>query len=123
MACHYEFGAAALDNAGNDEGDVLGFRRPTYDNKLVARMPVSHDAMFYNMNHKKRGLAVIFNHEYFEMEKLKPRSGTDVDARNLKAALTNLGFEVIVHQDFKTRRILDEVQKSKYIGKSYFFLN
>lgn len=101
--------------ANSDEGDVFGFRRSNYDNKPVARMPVLRDEMFYNMNHKKRGLAVIFNHEHFDIDKLKTRTGTDVDARNLKATLMALGFEVAVHNDLKTRTLLDEVQKGKIL--------
>lgn len=94
-----------------DEGDVFNFMKPNFEKKVIAKMPVLKDEMFYNMNHKKRGMAVIFNHEKFDIEKLRPRSGTDVDAKNLKSCLAKLGFQVVIHQDLKTRRILEEVQK------------
>lgn len=99
------------NNESRDERDIFNFMRPSYDKKIYAKMPVVKDEMFYNMNHARRGLAIIFNHEKFDVEKLRPRSGTDVDAKNLEASLKRLGFEVTVHHDFKTRRLLDEVQK------------
>lgn len=109
------------ENEARDEGDVFSFMKASYDNKRpVAKMPVLKDEMFYNMNHKKRGLAIIFNHEKFDVEKLRPRSGTDVDAKNLEASLNRLGFEVTVHHDLKTRHVLEEVHKSKY-KEAYFY--
>lgn len=95
----------------NDETDVFGFRKSNYDDKKIAKMPVFRDEMFYNMNHKRRGLALIFNHENFQIDKLRSRTGTEVDAKNLKTTLQNLGFEVIIHQDLTVRKVLDEVEK------------
>lgn len=100
--------------AGNgDQVDVFGFKKPNYDNKLVAHMPSERDDMFYNMTHKRRGLAVIFNHENFEIDKLRSRTGTLIDAKNLERVLTNLGFEVVLYHDLKTRKVMEEVQKGK----------
>lgn len=46
------------------------------------------------MNHPKRGIALIFNHEFFTISHLKPRAGTNVDCDNLINTLKSLGFEV-----------------------------
>jgi caspase-like apoptosis-related cysteine protease len=62
----------------------------------------------YNMNHKKRGMAIIFNHEYFDNPKqLERRVGTNVDRDNLKRTFEGLGFEVTVYNDLK----LEELKK------------
>ncbi|EEB13085.1 Caspase-1 precursor, putative [Pediculus humanus corporis] len=101
-----------LPPGNGDQVDVFGFKKPNYDNKLVAHMPSERDDMFYNMTHKRRGLAVIFNHENFEIDKLRSRTGTLIDAKNLERVLTNLGFEVVLYHDLKTRKVMEEVQKA-----------
>ncbi|XP_055298994.1 caspase-1-like isoform X2 [Sitodiplosis mosellana] len=54
---------------------------------------------YYNMNHKNRGLAVIFNHEEFDDSDWSVRYGTRVDCDNLKTTFTALNFNVRVHED------------------------
>ena len=39
------------------------FTRGNQSHQPVAAMPVERDAEHYNMNHKRRGLAFIFNHK------------------------------------------------------------
>ncbi|XP_014470308.1 PREDICTED: caspase-1-like isoform X2 [Dinoponera quadriceps] len=56
--------------------------------------PTDRYAFYYKMSHEKRGLAIIFNHEFFTVSHLKPRCGTNVDCENLSNTLKNLGFEV-----------------------------
>lgn len=85
---------------------------PVVANKLVARMPVDRYASEYNMNHKNRGVALIFNHEFFDIPSLKSRSGTNVDSAELKLALEGLGFSVSVHKDCKLGDILKYVEKA-----------
>ncbi|XP_017108317.2 caspase-1 [Drosophila bipectinata] len=85
---------------------------PVPANKLVARMPVDRYASEYNMNHKNRGLALIFNHEFFDIPSLKSRAGTNVDSAELESALQGLGFKVSVHKDCKFRDILKHVEKA-----------
>ena len=56
------------------------------------------------MTHLKRGLAIIFNHEFFTISHLKPRCGTNVDCENFATTLRNLNFEVndfhnLTHKD------------------------
>lgn len=123
MACR----CSHSGNSNSDQVDVFGFKKPNYDNKLMAKMPSERDDMFYNMNHKRRGIALIFNHEHFEIDKLRSRTGTSVDAGNFKRILQNLGFEVILHNDLKTRKIFEEVNKGRFTViinyKKIFLLN
>jgi hypothetical protein len=43
------------------------------NHRFIARMPVERYASEYNMQHLKRGYAIIFNHENFEIPSLKSR--------------------------------------------------
>jgi len=57
------------------------------------------DAWYYNMHHKYRGKAIIFNHENFQVRDLKSRAGTGLDCINLEVSLKNLGFDVTPYVD------------------------
>ncbi|XP_064543859.1 caspase-1 [Drosophila montana] len=80
--------------------------------KYVARMPIDRNARYYNMNHKHRGLALIFNHEFFKIPSLKARAGTNVDCEELRKALKRLDFDVTVHKDCKLGDILEHIRKA-----------
>ncbi len=70
-------------------------------------MPAERDAETYNMNHRRRGLALIFNHKNFEPRRgLGTRIGTDVDRDNLKRTLTDLDFDVRVYEDLPFRELV-----------------
>lgn len=78
-----------------------------------AQMPVEKNAVYYNMNHKERGLALIFNHERFEPRlNLKPRSGTEHDCKNLENSLKNLGFEVHVYSDLTNTELMEIINRA-----------
>ncbi|EDW61986.1 caspase-1 isoform X1 [Drosophila virilis] len=81
-------------------------------NKYVARMPTDRYAGEYNMNHKHRGLALIFNHEFFNIPSLKARAGTNVDCEELRKALKRLDFDVTVHKDCKLGDILEHIRNA-----------
>eukprot|EP00095_Tigriopus_kingsejongensis_P001510 snap_masked-scaffold220_size252247-processed-gene-0.1 protein:Tk01510 transcript:snap_masked-scaffold220_size252247-processed-gene-0.1-mRNA-1 annotation:"casp1_spofr ame: full" len=91
----------------NDEGDALGFGRSSRSVPAnMARMPVEKDSETYNMNHKRRGVAFIFNHMNFDHRlSLKERNGTYADGDNLKATLRRLGFEVRPFNDLPFKEI------------------
>lgn len=74
-------------------------------------MAVERYATEYNMNHKKRGIALIFNHEHFDLYSLKTRAGTNVDAENLFQTLIGLNFEVRIRKDFRFADIYDEIRE------------
>jgi caspase-like apoptosis-related cysteine protease len=72
-------------------------------------MPVERGPGYYKMNHNRRGMAIIFNHEDFDNPSLKRRFGTNVDRDNLKHTLNGLGFEVTVYNDLKTEELMNIV--------------
>lgn len=63
------------------------------------------------MSHRKRGHALIFNHEHFEDFNLSSRTGTNVDCENLRTTLTNLHFEVTIYEDKIWADIRSEIDK------------
>ncbi|KAK2817523.1 hypothetical protein Q5P01_025714 [Channa striata] len=63
------------------------------------------------MNRKTRGLALIFNQEYFEVN-MSTRRGTRVDRNNLEKTLTGLGFEVLCYNDYTKAKVLSEITKA-----------
>ena len=63
-------------------------------------MPVDRDSEIYNMNHRRRGIALVFNHKNFDQRLgLKVRNGTDTDRDNLRMTLRQLDFDVRVYND------------------------
>lgn len=79
----------------------------------VAHMPVERYASEYNMKHGKRGMAIIFNHEHFEVMSLKARAGTNVDCENLRNTLDRLHFDVTVLKDLRFADIQHHIEQSK----------
>jgi caspase-like apoptosis-related cysteine protease len=75
-------------------------------------MPVEKDAEEYNMNHNRRGKAVIFNHYVFEDN--CPRPGSAVDVSILTKTFKALGFEVILHQNLKFTAIQHAIAECKF---------
>ncbi|XP_063166711.1 caspase-6 isoform X2 [Candoia aspera] len=64
----------------------------------------------YKMNHKRRGLALIFNHErFFWHLRLPERRGTLADRDNLNRCLTELGFEVKCFDDLRAEEVLQNI--------------
>lgn len=76
-------------------------------------MPVDRFGTEYNMNHKRRGYALIFNHEHFDIPSLKSRSGTSADCENLFDTLQGLSFDVKVFKDLKYREMVDNIKQCK----------
>lgn len=76
-------------------------------------MPVERYASEYNMKHVRRGMAIIFNHEHFDIQSLKSRTGTNVDCENLKNTLERLSFDVTVHRDKRYNDIMSIVDTCK----------
>ncbi|XP_077068915.1 caspase-6-like [Siphateles boraxobius] len=67
----------------------------------------------YKMNHKKRGMALIFNHERFYWQlMLGNRSGTEADRQNLVRRFQELGFEVKSYSDYKRDEVLDKIKEA-----------
>lgn len=78
---------------------------------VAARMPVEKYAYEYNMNHKFRGKALIFNHEFFDLDFLNDRKGTNVDRDSLMRSLKGLSFDVTDYNNFTTREIMNTLSE------------
>ncbi|KAL8612464.1 hypothetical protein ACOMHN_058592 [Nucella lapillus] len=64
------------------------------------------DADCYNMNHKNRGNAIIFNNKTFDPATGKgERNGTGVDAEKMYMMLSEMGFSVEVKPDYTASKI------------------
>ncbi|XP_074129427.1 caspase-6 isoform X2 [Sminthopsis crassicaudata] len=78
----------------------------------------------YKMDHKRRGVALIFNHERFFWHLTLPeRRGTRADRDNLKLRLSNLGFEVHCYDDLKAEDLLKtihQVSSSSHVDADCF---
>ncbi|CAK1582072.1 unnamed protein product [Parnassius mnemosyne] len=104
-------------NGGNDVSDAWG----SHDSSSVrpyGKMPVDRNAPYYNMNHKYRGMAIIFNHEHFDIHSLKSRTGTNVDSDNLSKVLKNLGFRVTVLHNLKSEDINHYIRQTAEMDHS-----
>ncbi|KAB0795576.1 hypothetical protein PPYR_12415 [Photinus pyralis] len=84
----------------NDEKDALSNSKAFYQ-PCIAKMPTERNAPYYNMNHKNRGVAIVFNHEHFDIGGLSRRSGTNVDCECLVIRLKTLGFDVQVFHNLE----------------------
>lgn len=74
----------------------------------TAKTTVDRNAVYYNMNHRNRGMAIIFNHENFKTNlNLKARSGTNLDRSNLENSFKKLGFSTQVYHDKTQSEVLD----------------
>ncbi|NXP35479.1 CASP6 protein, partial [Leiothrix lutea] len=70
-------------------------------------------AVEYKMNHKRRGVALIFNHERFVWHLMQPdRNGTVADRNSLKRSLTDLGFEVRLFDDLKAEDLKQKIKEA-----------
>lgn len=70
--------------------------------------PLDH---YYNMSHKRRGMALIFNHATFLIN--SPRKGTNLDRDRLKDTLASLDFDVNVYEN----RTISEIKNILLNGK------
>ncbi|XP_059485223.1 caspase-1-like isoform X2 [Neocloeon triangulifer] len=63
----------------------------------------------YNMNHPRRGVALILNHEHFEYEDV--REGSDKDCAKLHRVYQRLGFDVRIHNDLNFNEVMTTLRK------------
>lgn len=93
------------------EVDARGLTGGTSRHVPIANAPTDRHSFYYNMKHKTRGIAVIFNHEDFINPGLKKRTGTAVDSDTLKNVLKGLGFQVTVCHNLTFQKLNDMVQQ------------
>ncbi|KAG8454058.1 hypothetical protein GDO86_000625 [Hymenochirus boettgeri] len=78
-----------------------------------SRLPDLDPAVEYRMNNRRRGLALIFNHEdFFWHLRLNSRQGTNADSKNLFRTLKELGFDVQSYYNLKTVEVLDKIHEA-----------
>ena len=66
----------------------------------IPSMPCQKEDEAYNMHHRRRGMAIIFNHKNFDpRHELNQRNGTDIDAKRLCSALKQLDFDIHIYED------------------------
>lgn len=65
----------------------------------MAEQPSPLIQYYYKMNHKNRGIALIFNQEIFYDFNMSPRKGTNVDRDRLQKTFAGLGFDVQVYDN------------------------
>nr|BAM62939.1 caspase-1 [Lymantria dispar] len=107
------------NGGGGDEGDASG-SRDSSQGARYARMPVERNDPYYNMKHKYRGMAILFNHEHFNIHSLKSRTGTNVDCDNLSKVLKSLGFRVTVLNNLTSGEILTYIYQTAEMDHSDF---
>lgn len=76
---------------------------------------------YYKMDHPRRGLAIIFNHEIFDNSHLKVRLGTQIDNDCLTEELLILGFHVKSFQNLSFVQLIDEIEKGMvtFLGNNF----
>ncbi|XP_040068353.1 caspase-1 isoform X1 [Ixodes scapularis] len=85
---------------------------PKKSDSAFQALPTSLESEEYNMEHTRRGKCVIFNNRTFDFHtKLSERRGTDLDAENLYLRFSALGFDTVIHQDFKVKQMLFELDR------------
>ncbi|KAK7930510.1 hypothetical protein WMY93_006905 [Mugilogobius chulae] len=73
----------------------------------------------YKMSRKRRGLAIIFNQEYFYWQMgMSTRHGTNADRSNLERRLKALNFEVKVYDNSKQMEIWDILREAAQANHS-----
>lgn len=109
-----------------EQDEIFFYSRSTVPAPSVTQSaPTQRYAVYYNMSHTKRGVAFIFNHEFFTVPHLKPRCGTNVDCENLTLALKNLGFEVNDFHNLTHKDVVKQLERGELHFKlhdSSFFL-
>ncbi|XP_046400295.1 caspase-1-like [Ischnura elegans] len=79
----------------------------------------------YSMQHRRRGVALIFNHENFEESGLRRREGADKDGDALRGLLEMLSFEVRYHKDrtvAELKKILRDVSMEDHSDADCLFV-
>lgn len=77
------------------------------------RLPKINLQREYDMTHEKRGLAVIFNHKYFDISGYGTRKGTEVDLDKLIKTFQILEFTIESHDDLNRVEIFKRLEQSK----------
>ncbi|XP_066256108.1 caspase-1-like [Euwallacea similis] len=82
------------------------------DKRPAPRIPIGQhpDDILYDMNHKNRGIALIFNHRRFDSIFYKERKGTERDRAAMEALLRKLSFHVEIYEDYTLKEIRNSLR-------------
>ncbi|XP_029915897.1 caspase-6 isoform X2 [Myripristis murdjan] len=118
-----------MSNAGNEGSggsvakDSTAADRAEHGENLTEtdafiRSSVSLDpAEEYKMDNKRRGLALIFNQEYFFWRLgMNTRHGTNADRSNLERRFQDLNFEVHTYDNLKQEEILSKISQAAEVN-------
>lgn len=73
---------------------------------IPTKLSTAINSLNYNMNHKKRGICLIFDNENFHPSRqMSPRTGTQTDSTGLYNLFRSLGFEVKLIRDCTATQI------------------
>ncbi|XP_054578930.1 caspase-6 isoform X4 [Eptesicus fuscus] len=107
--------AAMSSVPGSGEAGPAGEEQNMTETDAFYRSEMFDPAEKYKMDHKRRGLALIFNHERFFWHLTLPeRRGTNADRDNLMRRFSDLGFEVKCFNDLKAEELLLKIHEDKY---------
>lgn len=114
----HETNAAAI-TSGSKEGAVKQ-SLVHGDSAKQYTAPIAADAGEYNMDHERRGRAIILNHEKYK-EGLGPekRTGTNADKISLKQCFEKLKFDVDVLDDLRVHEIKNKLAEISRASHKY----
>ncbi|KAF6371484.1 caspase 6 [Rhinolophus ferrumequinum] len=115
----------AMSSAPGPHGAVpAGEEQNMTETDAFSSSEILDPAEKYKMDHKRRGIALIFNHERFFWHLTLPeRRGTSADRDNLKRRFLDLGFEVKCFDDLKAEELLltiHEASTSSHVDADCF---
>ncbi|CAG9763265.1 unnamed protein product [Ceutorhynchus assimilis] len=91
--------------------DALGFKPSLIPIRPQDAVPGQDpEDEYYNMSHSNRGIALIFNHQYFDSPFNKERKGTEFDRDAIQGVLKKIGFHVEVYEDYSREKIMETLQ-------------
>ncbi|XP_069832663.1 caspase-3-like [Dendropsophus ebraccatus] len=77
----------------------------------------------YKVDYPKKSLCLILNMEYFDIQGLPRREGTNEDRNNLKETFKNVGFEVRTKDNLtytETEKVLQKIASEDHSQRSCF---
>lgn len=100
--------------------NIFSRRKRRKETKFFPRLELpAYDLHFeYDMSHRHRGVAMIFNHEKFTNIEKTTRRGTDKDRDRLNEVLEKFGFDVQVFDDLSFKSMETELEKGLWIFSS-----
>lgn len=82
-------------------------------------LPANNLHFEYNMTHRRRGVAMIFNHEVFVDPMKAKRLGTNIDCERLTRVLASYSFDLRTFNDLTKQEIMEELKA----GELYPMMN